>query len=321
MIKALLRLVTIWFRYGESESVLVEVEAQLVNTPTKAWLMAIPQLIARLGTKHKELQGLLIDLLKNIASKFPHAIVWPLFTATQTNKIEHQEAAREIMNYICTMSDGTRLVNQAQMVGRELIRTSLLSAERYDVLLRRKHPDEGTDKGRWRQLIEKCFPRNDLMEIAWENVPAMWEPEIARLMVRLTEDSHIRSSHLLLIIAVSRDSGRRVVRSAVWQHPTRHVSKPPRISKVEGPFAHPHCVQAALPGMSRALFRRHMTHDDSSTSTWTPTSSSGNMPDRRSSWVTVPRDCSRSGTVSWSCPVSLHGEIQKTSLTTANRAV
>jgi FKBP12-rapamycin complex-associated protein len=130
MIKALLRLVTIWFRYGESESVLVEVEAQLVNTPTKAWLMAIPQLIARLGTKHKELQGLLIDLLKNIASRYPHAIIWPLFTASQTNKVEHQEAAREIMNYICTMSDGTRLVNQAQLVGRELIRTSLGSTER-----------------------------------------------------------------------------------------------------------------------------------------------------------------------------------------------
>lgn len=130
MIKALLRLVTIWFRYGESESVLVEVEAQLVNTPTKAWLMAIPQLIARLGTKHKELQGLLIDLLKNIASRFPHAIIWPLFTASQTNKVEHQEAAEEIMNYICTMSDGTRLVNQAQLVGRELIRTSLGSTER-----------------------------------------------------------------------------------------------------------------------------------------------------------------------------------------------
>jgi FKBP12-rapamycin complex-associated protein len=131
MIKALLRLVTIWFRYGESESVLIEVEAQLVNTPTKAWLMAIPQLIARLGTQHKQLQGLLIDLLKNIASRFPHAIIWPLFTASQTNKYDHQEAAREIMNYICTMSDGTRLVSQAQLVGRELIRASLSLIERY----------------------------------------------------------------------------------------------------------------------------------------------------------------------------------------------
>ena len=124
MIKALLRLVTLWFRYGESDSVLIEVEAQLVNTPNTAWLMAIPQLIARLGTNHKALQSLLIKLLKNIASRFPHAIIWPLFTASQTNKVENETAAREIMEYICSMPEGTRLVRQAQLVGGELIRTS-----------------------------------------------------------------------------------------------------------------------------------------------------------------------------------------------------
>jgi FKBP12-rapamycin complex-associated protein len=181
MIKALLRLVTIWFRYGESESVLIEVEAQLVNTPTKAWLMAIPQLIARLGTQHKQLQGLLIDLLKNIASRFPHAIIWPLFTASQTNKYDHQEAAREIMNYICTMSDGTRLVSQAQLVGRELIRASLSLIERYVPVFRPFC--SGQLMIRWRQIIDKSIPRNDIMEIAWENIPAAWEQEMAALRV------------------------------------------------------------------------------------------------------------------------------------------
>jgi FKBP12-rapamycin complex-associated protein len=189
MIKALLRLVTIWFRYGESESVLIEVEAQLVNTPTKAWLMAIPQLIARLGTQHKQLQGLLIDLLKNIASRFPHAIIWPLFTASQTNKYDHQEAAREIMNYICTMSDGTRLVSQAQLVGRELIRASLSLIERYVPVFR---PSCGRELiSRWRQIIDKSIPRNDIMEIAWENIPAAWEQEMAAL--RVCRLSHCRS--------------------------------------------------------------------------------------------------------------------------------
>jgi FKBP12-rapamycin complex-associated protein len=125
MIKAILRLVTVWFRYGESESVLIEVEQQLLTTPINSWLMAIPQLIARLGTRHKDLQGVLIDLLKNIASHFPHAVIWPLLTARQTRKEEHEEGARVVMNYICSMPDGTRLVNQAELVGRELIRTSI----------------------------------------------------------------------------------------------------------------------------------------------------------------------------------------------------
>jgi hypothetical protein len=89
------------------------VEHQLVVTPINSWLMAIPQLIARLGTQHKELQGVLIDLLKNIASHFPHAIIWPLLTASQTKKEENEAAARVVMNYICSMytagqSGGTR---------------------------------------------------------------------------------------------------------------------------------------------------------------------------------------------------------------------
>lgn len=125
MIKALLRLVTVWFRYGESNAVLIEVEAQLVNTDDSCWLMAIPQLIARLGTPHAALQGVLIGLLKNIASRFPHAVIWPLLTASQTKRKENEDAARVIMDYICSMPDGSRLVSQAELVGRELIRTSI----------------------------------------------------------------------------------------------------------------------------------------------------------------------------------------------------
>lgn len=125
MIKALLRLVTVWFRYGESTAVLIEVEAQLADTDISCWLMAIPQLIARLGTPFAPLQSVLVGLLKNIASRFPHAVIWPLLTASQTRRKENEEAARVIMDYICSMPDGSRLVSQAELVGRELIRTSI----------------------------------------------------------------------------------------------------------------------------------------------------------------------------------------------------
>jgi len=165
MIKALLRLVTIWFRYGESETVLAEVEQQLADTSISSWLMALPQLIARLGTLHRPLQNVLINLLENVASQYPHAIIWPLYTATQTRKPEHEEAARMIMRFICTMPDGARLVQQAQLVGRELIRASMSSLER------------------WRNIIDKVLPRQDLMEVAWHEVPNMWLEEIEALSV------------------------------------------------------------------------------------------------------------------------------------------
>ena len=116
---------------GSTIRSLFEVETQMARTPIEAWLQAIPQLIARLGTPHKELQGVLVELLRNIASQYPHAVIWPLLTASQTRKKEHQDAARVIMNFICTMPDGTRLVNQADLVGRELIRTSISWMEAY----------------------------------------------------------------------------------------------------------------------------------------------------------------------------------------------
>lgn len=124
VIKCLLRLVTLWFRYGENKSVIAAIKTRLHDTPLHSWLNAIPQLIARLGTPHKELQGVLVDLLKRIAGQYPHAVIWPLLTASQTGRKENEDAATEIMAYISTLPDGASLVQQARLVGRELIRTS-----------------------------------------------------------------------------------------------------------------------------------------------------------------------------------------------------
>ncbi|WWC85668.1 uncharacterized protein L201_000534 [Kwoniella dendrophila CBS 6074] len=170
VIKALLKLVTLWFVFGENTSVLVEVENQLSITSVEPWLSAIPQLIARLGTPHKDLQYTLINLLKGIASQYPHAVIWPLLTATQTSKTEHQNAARVITNFICTMPDGIRLVDQAELVGKELIRTSASLLEK------------------WRGIIEKIIPRQDLMETAWHEVPLIWETDMKYLDTPETPD-------------------------------------------------------------------------------------------------------------------------------------
>ncbi|OWZ32832.1 phosphatidylinositol 3-kinase [Cryptococcus neoformans AD2-60a] len=172
VIKALLRLVTLWFRFGENQAVLVEVENQLHITDVEPWLSAIPQLIARLGTPQKDLQCTLIKLLKTISSHYPHAVIWPLLTATQTRKVEHQEAARVIMDYICTMADGARLVDQAELVGRELIRTSISWLEK------------------WKGIIDRFLPRQDLMEIKWQDIPDIWEEDLKMLKNPETPDEH-----------------------------------------------------------------------------------------------------------------------------------
>ncbi|WVR03316.1 hypothetical protein IAU60_000307 [Kwoniella sp. DSM 27419] len=165
IIKALLKLIPLWFRFGDNQAVLDLVKAQLALTPVEPWLSALPQLIARLGTPDADLRHTLISLLKSITSQYPHAVIWPLLTATQTRKTEHQEGAKGIMGFICSMPDGSRLVEQAELVGKELIRTSSSSLER------------------WRALIDHAIPRQDLMDTAWEEIPHLWAEEIARLQV------------------------------------------------------------------------------------------------------------------------------------------
>lgn len=169
IIKALLRLVTVWFRYGEVDGVLIEVEQQLLTTAVSSWLQAIPQLIARLGTRHKDLQGVLIRLLRDIASAYPHAVIWPLLTASQS-KAEHQEAANIIMDHITQMKDGGTLVKQAEIVGKELIRVSCSWMEK------------------WRSMIDKCLPRTEIMEIAWHEIPELWKDDVEALMRPETPD-------------------------------------------------------------------------------------------------------------------------------------
>ena len=41
---------------------------------------------------------------------------------------------------------------------------------------------------RWRNLIDRSLPRQDLMEIAWHEVPVAWGPEIRKLSEPETPD-------------------------------------------------------------------------------------------------------------------------------------
>jgi FKBP12-rapamycin complex-associated protein len=112
--------VTLWFRFGADETIQYEIRHQLSTTPVTGWLHAIPQLIARLGVDNDSLRATLVDLLKRVSFQYPHSMIWPL-TAAQ---IIHKQAAVEIMDHICSLPDGSRLVAQAKMVSKELIRTS-----------------------------------------------------------------------------------------------------------------------------------------------------------------------------------------------------
>jgi FKBP12-rapamycin complex-associated protein len=131
-VKATLLALTLWFRFGGTErKVLTTVKAYLKETPTRTWLPAIPQLIARLGAKDMALRYSLIDFLMQIAGTYADALIWPLLTASQTPRSVHQSAALDIMQQMAASPELTTMIKQAQMVGKELILSAISPVERW----------------------------------------------------------------------------------------------------------------------------------------------------------------------------------------------
>lgn len=136
-VKASLLAVTLWFRHGSHPQVLSAVRAHLKKTPSATWLPAIPQLIARLGAKDIDLRESLIEFLLQLATSYPDALIWPLLTASQTPMSIHQEGSLRIMRELCALPENTKMVQQAQIVGRGLLSSAISPCERWKNALER----------------------------------------------------------------------------------------------------------------------------------------------------------------------------------------
>ncbi|KAJ9099964.1 hypothetical protein QFC21_003972 [Naganishia friedmannii] len=97
ILKQTLQAIALWFRYGSNVKVVTAFRKYLKQSPHRAWLEVLPQLIARLGAKDHRLRHSLLEHLLGVAKSFPHAVIWPLLTAAETPRSIHQTAAREIM--------------------------------------------------------------------------------------------------------------------------------------------------------------------------------------------------------------------------------
>lgn len=126
-IQNLLRLITLWFKYGNKERVNTKLKHSFEVLNVEVWLQVIPQIIARASTPDSELQGLIIDLLKKVAKHHPHALLYALTMAIRTNSAERIKVAnavlQEMREFYSNMVDDTLLVTE------ELIRCSVLWKE------------------------------------------------------------------------------------------------------------------------------------------------------------------------------------------------
>lgn len=124
-----LRLLTLWFDYGQYPEVFDALVEGMKIIQINTWLQVIPQLIARIDT-HRSLVGQLIhQLLIDIGKSHPQALVYPLTVASKSASISRKKAAHRILS---SMSDHSpTLVEQAVMCSDELIRVAILWHEQW----------------------------------------------------------------------------------------------------------------------------------------------------------------------------------------------
>ncbi|KAB2050892.1 hypothetical protein ES319_A12G018000v1 [Gossypium barbadense] len=120
----ILRLLTLWFNHGATSEVqmALQIGFSLVNINT--WLVVLPQIIARIHSNNHAVRELIQSLLVRIGQSHPQALMYPLLVACKSISNLRKAAAQEVVDKVRQHSGV--LVDQAQLVSKELIRVAIL---------------------------------------------------------------------------------------------------------------------------------------------------------------------------------------------------
>uniref|UniRef100_A0A7S1TEY1 Serine/threonine-protein kinase TOR n=1 Tax=Compsopogon caeruleus TaxID=31354 RepID=A0A7S1TEY1_9RHOD len=119
-----LRILTLWFRYGENSDVSEAVFIGANSSEPDMWLDVIPQMIARLHSPIEKVRSGLKQLLLRVGAAHPQALVYPLTVAALSTEDVRRQAAVDMLDQFKLHSPV--LVEQAGLVSHELIRVAIL---------------------------------------------------------------------------------------------------------------------------------------------------------------------------------------------------
>ncbi|KAJ7066574.1 phosphatidylinositol 3-kinase [Mycena amicta] len=119
-----LRLLTLWFKYGAHEDISHAIAAGFSSVEIDTWLPVIPQIIARIQTPHTNIHRNVSNLLAEVGKHHPQALIYPLTVGSKSPSASRKEAAQKIMDRMREHSP--KIVEQASIVSRELIRVAIL---------------------------------------------------------------------------------------------------------------------------------------------------------------------------------------------------
>ncbi|KAJ1765865.1 phosphatidylinositol kinase- protein kinase tor1 [Coemansia sp. RSA 1843] len=128
-----LRLLTAWFSYSQHEGVAQAILDGFNSVPLKTWLQVIPQILARIHIRYESTSKLIRQLLIEIGKFHPHAILFSLYVAARSDHVDRSQAAKAVLSKLNDMTP--ELVEQTEIVSRELIRITLLFPEMWQEAL------------------------------------------------------------------------------------------------------------------------------------------------------------------------------------------
>jgi hypothetical protein len=119
-----LRLLTLWFKYGEDMHVANAIDDAVNHLSIDTWLEVVPQIIARINLADARARMAVHDLLYCIGREHPQVLIYPLTVAGKSSDPVRMEAAQSVMARMSAHYPD--LVKQAVMVSEELVRVSVL---------------------------------------------------------------------------------------------------------------------------------------------------------------------------------------------------
>ncbi|XP_057977812.1 serine/threonine-protein kinase TOR isoform X2 [Malania oleifera] len=120
----ILRLLTLWFNHGATTEVQMALQKGFAHVNINTWLVVLPQIIARIHSNNHAVRELIQSLLVRIGQNHPQALMYPLLVACKSISTLRRAAAQEVVDKVRQHSGV--LVDQAQLVSKELIRVAIL---------------------------------------------------------------------------------------------------------------------------------------------------------------------------------------------------
>ena len=129
-----LRLLYLWFRYGDLRAVCNALQRGFESIPIDIWLSVIPQIIARLHIGKMKIRTLIHDLLVKVGRAHPQSLIFPLTVASKSPNVIRKKSAQTLLDQI--RRHDAQLVDQGEMVSKELLRVAILWHEMwYEALI------------------------------------------------------------------------------------------------------------------------------------------------------------------------------------------